>query len=357
MSFMNETSSGVIGMKRPTVGDLAKVAGVSVSTVNRLLHGSEKVRQDTIEHILDAADEIGFYGLGSIRERRRAALPHHKLGFLLQQSHRQLYQMFGTSIVAAAARRKDVVAEPNVLFEDDLAPEAIATNLLRLGESTNAVAIIAADHPLIGQAIDALRARDVSVIACITDLSAASRAGYVGTDNWKLGRTAAWFISQTTCRPGKIATFIGNHRYQCQDVADASFRSYVREHAPHITIGDSLPTQEEPDNAYQIVRTLLGEEPDLIGIFVGGGGISGVLRAVREMPTERQRAIRVVCRDIGPETRKGLSEGLITAALCHPLERTSDELIDVMLSSIGGTQTTSIVQRIVPFEIVTPESM
>jgi LacI family transcriptional regulator len=344
-------------MSRPTIADLAKASGVSVSTVNRLLHGSGRVRQDTIERILDTADEIGFYGLGAIRERRRAALPHHKLGFLLQQSHRPLYRMFGDSIVAAAARRKDVVADPEVLFEDDLAPEAIAANLLELGESTDAVAIVAANHPLIGQAIDALRAKGVPVIAYITDLSAASRAGYVGTDNWKLGRTAAWFISQTTYRPGKIVTFIGNHRYQCQDVADASFRSYIREHAPHVTVSDSLPTQEEPDNAYRMVSTLLDEESDLIGIFVGGGGISGVLRAVREIPTERQRDLRVICRDVGPETRKGLSEGLITAALCHPLERTSDELIDVMLSSIGRTRTTSIVQRIVPFEIITPESM
>ena len=63
---------------------------------------------------------------------------------------------------------------------------------------------------------------------CGKTQSAPDRAGYVGTDNWKLGRTAAWFIAQTVHRPGRIALFIGNHRYQCQDIADASFRSYIR---------------------------------------------------------------------------------------------------------------------------------
>jgi LacI family transcriptional regulator len=344
-------------LERPTISDLAKAAGVSVSTVNRLLHATGKVRQDTIERILDTAEQIGFYGLGAVRKRGRAALPHRKLGFLLQQSHRQLYRMFGESIAAAASRRLDVVAEPQVLFEDDLAPEAIASNLLTLGEGADAVSVIAADHPLIGQAIDALRALGVPVVAYITDLSAASRAGYVGTDNWKLGRTAAWFVTQTAHRPGRVATFIGNHRYQCQDIADASFRSYMREYARHITVGDSVPTQEEPDNAYRIVRTMLRDEPDLVGIYVGGGGISGVLRAIRELPLERRNDIRIVCRDIGHETRKGLNEGLITAALCHPMEKISDELIDVMLSLVGRRETGSIIQRIVPFEIITPESV
>lgn len=344
-------------MSRPTITDLASAAGVSVSTVNRLLHGSGGVRQDTIDHILEAAEEIGFYGLGAIKERRKDALPHYKLGFLLQQSHRQLYQMFGASIGDASARRGDVVVKPDVRFEDDLSPDAIADNLLRLGNCNDAVAIVAADHPIIGQAIEMLRTKGVPVIAYITDQSAPGRAGYVGTDNWKLGRTAAWFIAQTNLGIGKIANFNGNHRYQCQDIADASFRSYIREHAPQMTVGDTIPTQEEPDNAYRIVRDLVAGDPELVGLFIGGGGISGVLRAMREMPPERRRKLRVVCRDIGPETRKGLTEALITAALCHPLERTSDELIDVMVGAIDGPHSGSVVQRIVPFEIVTPESI
>ena len=344
-------------MKRPTIADLARTAGVSVSTVNRLLQAAGTVRQDTIDRILEAADEIGFYGLGSIRERKKASLPHHRLGFLLQQSHRQWYQMIEKAIHDAAIRRKDVVIEPVIQFEDDLSPEATATNLLKLGERTDAVSVIAADHPIVGQAIETLRAREIPTVAYITDQSAPSRAGYVGTDNWKLGRTAAWFISQTARHPGRAVTFIGNHRYQCQDISDASFRSYMREHASHITVSDTLPTHEEPENAYRLVRTLVDEAPDLIGIFVSGGGISGVLRAMRELPADKRADIKVVCRDMGNETRKGLTEGLITAALRHPLERVSDELIDMMVDCIGREASPSIVQRIVPFEIVTPESV
>jgi LacI family transcriptional regulator len=79
------------------------------------------------------------------------------------------------------------------------------------------VSVIAADHPLVSQTIQALKVKGKPVVSYITDQSARDRAGYVGTDNWKLGRTAAWFIAQTTHGSGRVALFIGNHRYQCQD--------------------------------------------------------------------------------------------------------------------------------------------
>lgn len=344
-------------MTRPTIADLANAAGVSISTVNRLLHGSSSVRQDTIDQILRAAEEIGFYGLGTIRDRRRDALPHYKLGFLMQQSHRPLYKLWAEGIISAAQQRVDCIIEPEVVFEDDLSPEAVASNLLRLGGYCSALAVVTADHPLVSQAIDTLRTKGVPVVTYVSDLSAASRAGFVGTDSWKRGRTAAWFLAQTVKGSGKIAPLIGSNRYQCQDVSDASFRSYMRENAPEFTVTETFLTHEEPDNAYATIKDLLSNETDLKGVFVNGGGISGVLRAVRELPMESQRNIRVVCSDIGPETRRGLSEGLITASLSHPLDKMPQELVAVMLRRIESGDTGSMEQRIVPFEILTPESI
>jgi LacI family transcriptional regulator len=345
---------------RPTISDLAEAAGVSVSTVNRILHGTGPVRGATKEAVLEAAERIGFYGANAIRERNRRARPSRTLGVLLQQSHRPIYQEMAARIVEAARRREDVSARPLVRFADDLRPDAIAATLLELGRESDAVGIVAPDHPLIAQAIGLLADAGKPVFAYITDLSTSRRAGYVGTDNWKLGRTAAWFITQMAARPGKLLSFIGNHRYQCQDINDASFRSYVREHFPEMEVLDAMPTHEEPENAYRMVRELLSDE-DIVGLFISGGGISGVLRALRELPPARRRTFRVVCRDIGPETRTGLTEGLITAALCHPLDRMADELVDVMVAApgpaAGVAAGASIVHRSVPFTIVTPESV
>jgi LacI family transcriptional regulator len=344
-------------MNRPTIADLAQAAGVSVSTVNRILGGSGSVRTAMIQRVRDAADQIGFYGLNVIDAHKKQSMPHYRFGFLLQQSSRELYQLFARKIREAASERRNEEVTPIIEFADELEPEKVAAHLRALGEDCDAVSVIAADHPLIGQAIHALKTEGKPVVTYITDQSALDRAGYVGTDNWKLGRTAAWFIAQTVHRPGRIALFIGNHRYQCQDISDASFRSYIRENASHLRVEDSRPTHEEPREAYRIVSELLAKLDDLVAIYIVGGGISGVLKALREAPEEKRRTIRLVCRDIGPETRRGLAEGLITAALCHPLEQTSSQLLQTMLDALRQTESGVILQRAIPFEILTPESL
>ena len=84
----------------------------------------------------------------------------------------------------------DPEVAPVIEFVDNLEPENIASRL-SAWEDCDAVVEIAADHPLIGEAIHALKTQGKPVITYITDLPAPDRAGYVGTDNWKRGRTAA----------------------------------------------------------------------------------------------------------------------------------------------------------------------
>lgn len=344
-------------MTRPTIADLAKEAGVSVATVNRILGGKVPVRKATMQRVQAASERIGFYATGVIEDRLRKSVPHYRLGFLLQQSSRELYKLFGRQIEAACHHRRHEVVSPLVDFVDLLTPDNIAARLIALGRETDAVAVIAADHPVIGQAITELHEWGKPVVAYITDQSASKLSAYVGVDNWKLGRTAAFLVARTSLTPGRIAVFIGNHRYQCQDVADAGFRSYIREHAPHLTVAESRPTYEEPKEAYRMVMDLLQTTDDLVSIVIFGGGISGVLRALRQAPEQQRKAIRVICRDIGPETRIGLSEGLIMAALCHPLEATPNLLIQTMIDVIQQDIDGAKLQRAIPFEIITPENI
>lgn len=343
--------------KRPTIAELAAEAGVSVSTVNRILAGKTKVHPATFQMVQAAAERIGYYGIGAIEARREAQLPTYRFGFLLQQSTREVYRIFARGIQEAAANRRDVKVTPLIDFVDLLEPSNIASRLIALGKECDAVAVIAADHPLIGQAIRELHHKGTPTVAYITDQSAPERAAYVGADNWKLGRTAAWFISEMSPAPGTIALFLGNHRYQCQDMADAAFRSYVRENAPHLTILDSRPTNEDSSEAYHMVKELLISEDNLAGLMIAGGGISGILKALREAPPDQRKGVRVICRDIGPEARKGLTEGLITAALCHPLEEISSVLIQTMIDVTKNKEAGLTIQRAVPIEIVTPQNL
>ncbi|MGB0747302.1 MAG: hypothetical protein ACPGO3_01025 [Magnetospiraceae bacterium] len=47
----------------------------------------------------------------------------------------------------------------------------------------------------------------------------------------------------------------------------------------------------------------------------------------------------------------------ITAALCHPLEATSALLVQTLIDVINQETPGATLQRVIPFEIVTPENV
>ena len=182
--------------KRPTIPDLAAAAGVSVSTVNRVLNQPDSVRLPTRERVLNAAEAIGFYGLGTIQHAVRAGRDTISMGILLLQEGRRFYRNLGLALQREAERVSDGSVDLRLEFLDDLSPSEVAQRLEALGETCEVVALVGAQHPLLADAIDALIDRGVPVVGLIAPLTARGNVSYVGLDNWKVGRTAAWAFAK-----------------------------------------------------------------------------------------------------------------------------------------------------------------
>ena len=89
-------------VKHPTIRDLAQAAGVSISTVNRVINNSESVRQPTRELTMSVAQEIGFFGLSTIRHVINARRESFRFGILLLQKHRRFYASLALTLTQAA---------------------------------------------------------------------------------------------------------------------------------------------------------------------------------------------------------------------------------------------------------------
>ena len=342
-------------MGRRTIKDLAKAAEVSVSTVNRVIGGGGKVHSATMRRVRDAAESIGFYGLSSIESRLNAARPKYRFGMLLQQPNRTFYKMLADALQSAAERIVDCDIDVKIEFMEELTPQNVAAHMLALGEITDAIGVVAAIHPLVTQAIDALKQRGVPVFALISQLAATGDAHYVGLDNWKVGRTAAWAIAHICKSPGKLGILVGNHRYSCQEMNESGFRSYFREHAPEFTLLEPLSTFESGAVAQEMTERLLREHPDLMGLYVAGGGISGALAALRA--NERAGKIIAVGYQLMDNTRAALLDGVLTLVISHPLAHLSDEVMSGMIKALNTRSGSRTFTSVLPFDIFTRENV
>ncbi|SCM76872.1 ABC-type sugar transport system, periplasmic component [uncultured Pleomorphomonas sp.] len=342
---------------RPTIADLALAANVSVSTVDRVLSGRHAVRKATAQQVLAAAERIGFYATGTIRHRLKQDRPARTFGFLLQQPRRTFYQILGKALKEATEASEAVQGRAIVEYRDDLSPEEVSENLLRLSRDADAIAVVTADHPKVTGAIDRLRSDGVPVVAVISELTAPAVAGYVGLDNWKVGGTAAWMISRLCRTPGKVGVYVGNHRYLCQDVCEIRFRAYFRENAPEFELLESRTTFEDPRFAYEMTLDLIQRTPDLVGLYVAGGGISGVMRALAEEGGEVAKRLVVVGRELTPETRSGLVDGTVDVILSHPQKMLAETTVNTLIEVTANKNRTDPLQRILPFDIYTNENV
>ena len=100
--------------RRPTIADLARSAGVSVATVDRVLNGRHPVRRETAQRVYEAATELRFHATGLIRRRLAEDMPQVRVGFLLQKPRQAFYQAFERELRAAAAGAQGVRAVAGV---------------------------------------------------------------------------------------------------------------------------------------------------------------------------------------------------------------------------------------------------
>ena len=340
--------------RRPTVNDIAAASGLSVATVDRVLNARLPVRQETAERVFRAAEQIGYHGTGLIRRRVEANLPHYRLAILLQHPDQIFYSDFARELERAALAPTQFRVTANIDFLASQTPSEIAERLRDAATRAQAIAMVAIDHPAVTAAVAEVEASGVPVFSLLSDFASGVRTGYIGTNNRKVGRTAGWLIARSA-RPGKVAIFVGSYRFHGHEMREIGFRSYLRESAPHLTVIDTLVNLEDVGLAHEATSDLLRRHSDLSAIYVAGGGMEGVIAALREENMAGRLA--VVCNEINALSRAALAENLITALTATPVLAVAQTLISLMPGAISGHAPENGGQTFLPFEIYVSENI
>ena len=341
--------------KRPTISDLAQKSGVSVATVDRVLNGRHPVREETSRRVYEAASALGYHATSLIRQRINADLPVVRLGILLQKPETEFYKAFGAAIekaVREAARFQGVCV---LDYVPDLAPAVVAAKLKEMAPKVQAIAMVAVDHPNITSAVAELREKGIPVFALLSEFAVGVRSAYIGVDNRKVGRTAAWTIARSAKKAGKVAIFVGSHRFLGHDLREMGFRTYFREHAPQFHVLDTLVNMDDLRFTREAIRELMLRHRDLAGFYVAGGGMEGAIEAMREAGP--QTGVSVVLNELTPLSRAALADHLITMTLSTPLQLLCERLVELMARAVAKNDGELPGQLFLPFEMHISENI
>lgn len=312
---------------RPTLVDIARMAGVSTATVDRVLNGREGVRERTRSRVTGAARSLGY-----IDPERAAAEPEPvvtatpvELDFVLPGGTNTFLNNFTRHLEDLAALRDDVRLRVHVI--DGFNPDAVALAIYAIRPSTQGVALVGLDHPTVREAIRARANAGTPVMTLISDISHVPRSGYVGIDNRAAGRLAGHLLGRFLRQDaGKVALFAGSLSYRGHEEREMGFRHLLQEDYPGMSVVELREVRDDSERAYAEAKALLGRYPDLAGIYNIGAGNRGIARALEE--AGRARSTVFIGHELTEHTRRFLLSGTMDAVIDQNPRVEAREAID-----------------------------
>jgi LacI family transcriptional regulator len=193
------------------------------------------------------------------------------------------------------------------------------------------------------------------VFALLSDFAADFRRSYLGTDNRKAGRTSGWLLARCMPGRGKAAIFVGSHRFDGHELRETGCRSYLRSAFPEIEIVETQTNLEDPGLARETVLDLRRRYPDLAGIYVAGGGIEGVIEALRE--ETRPGEIALVGNELTELTRPALLDNYLSALIVTPIAALSRRAVAEMATALSQPDQPGPGQVFLPFDVLVSENV
>ncbi|WP_336080262.1 LacI family DNA-binding transcriptional regulator [Thalassospira sp. CH_XMU1448-2] len=255
---------------RPTTKDLAKAAGVSLATIDRVLNGRSGVRQKTIDAVNEAIARIGFE-----RNQVAATLARQKgyrFGFVVPRSGDEFLDVILKHISEFDQASRAEMIQTKIVRIDEHDPHRAAKTLSRLSaDDYDGIAIMAPETPQIRDALHRMRERGIETVAIISNQQEEDSQSFVGIDNVAAGATAGRLM----------ARFLGNvsgsilvlaETMQARDSLERrlGFDRVLTPNYPHLHALPTLETHGYQERTGVVLKNAFAAHDDIVGLYIMG---------------------------------------------------------------------------------------
>jgi LacI family transcriptional regulator len=300
-------------MPRPTVNDLAREAGVSLATVDRVLNDRPGVKPKTVAAVQEAISRLGYVrdiAAANLARQRRylmiAALPESDSQFVdtLVQALREAAQ------TAAMTR-----TELQLLRYPAEDPHSLAAALGQLSAADVAgVALMAPETPVLRDSVKSLKEKGIPVVTLVSDLPSTERDHFVGINSRAAGRTAGVLMGRFL-GPGRAQVMVLAQSMLLRDAIERrhGFDEVLQAEFPQV---EALPTLESHGSDATLraaVTEQLRAAPDVRGIYVLGSGHRALAATLADLGLTGRFVI--IGHELTPFTRRALMAGHLDAII------------------------------------------
>ena len=327
-------------MNKVTIKDLAKAAGVSLATVDRVINGRSSVHAKTTTKVWEAAAKINFKK--DINAANMARQRVYRFCFVLPTGTNSFFK----TLMDACEREAGLQRDGRVHIEILSAPQLDGDMLLEaLNEAQSrefdAIAAVAQDAPQIRAKLNEITRSGVFVVNLISAFPALESSSFVGIDNAAAGRCAAELLHKFSRKisdkgPGEVGILLGSMILRDHLERRFGFEQEVRNTKPLRDIVLIGECNDDRHLAEDLVSSVLQRHPDLCAIYSAGGGNIGVIAALEK--SDRADELPVVAHELSDHSRAALASGVFDALICQDPGHEIRSAIRIMKACVDGVE-------------------
>ncbi len=314
-----------------TINTIAKTAGVSRGTVDRVLNQRGHVEPRTAERVLQVMRDLDYTPKKDIQLEAIGMDPSinkiYRIGIILsnEQGYFKEEMLRGIQDAAAALPSTEIfIEECKTALSDELLEKMEA---MRQKEVMGLV-VHARDQITVREEIAALAGDGIPVITLNTDLPGSQRILYVGQDTYKSGRIAGDLMTKCASKEDRILICIGNLEYGAHANRLNGFKDRLRELNYPADSLDILETHNDFETTHEKVSAYLTDHPELKGIYMANRSVTGCTEAVRE--AGRRGTIHIIGHDLTDASRRLLKSNELDFVIAQDLARQSYTALTAM---------------------------
>lgn len=321
----------------PTIKDVALLAGVSIGTVDRVVHNRGKVSERNMKAVQSAIDALGYRPsrIASALVKRRNDL---KIGVCVPTVETEFWNNaiegvrhaeeklapFGVSLVVETTSTYDFQDQKNCL-------------LRLLAAGVNALILV----PVQGKEsqLDELIPPEIPYATVIEDIPDSRRLFHVGPDDYAMGFLAGRLATLYVQPAMRCVILAANQQFWGTQDRIRGFQTFLQQNVPGAAVLDTceIPSATERiayQSIYEIAVQQMKVHPDLNAFYVTNGLTQWAAAAVKN--NKRDGSILVFGYEHTEMTDTFLREGVIGATICQGPAQQWYNAIHIMYQYLDG---------------------
>ena len=295
------------------VREIARLANVSIGTVDRALNGRKEISEKTRKKVLRIAEKYGYQPNLSARALS-AGGGNIRIGVCVPRELHYFYDQLREGIANEAQRLSQLGLELVYRPVESLADDESGVIRKLLDDGIKALILTPGDPVGLVPLIDELeQTHNVRVVCVATDSSLSARSSAVSVEPRLNGRLAGELMAKFLPAGSTAAIVTGMLQTEDHLLKVEGFKESFTAECPGAVVSEVIEGHEDEAETFLSCRRLLESDPHLGGIYVATVNCLPVCRAL--YATGRAGAVRVIATDLFAEAAPYVNDRTITACI------------------------------------------